>query len=142
MKKYTEKARDYFERHQRNECFITSDGRVFHDAGSAQGFAGTLENNEVESYQRKEVINAKAQNQETEEKGAEKNKVDDIPNEVPEESTDERAEKLRELENLELVPDNRKEMEGLAKYFELQLEDKKVDTLISALTEFKSKIKD
>lgn len=32
MKKHR-KAIDYFNRHHRNECYITSDGRVFHKKG-------------------------------------------------------------------------------------------------------------
>lgn len=43
MKKHKEKAIDYFNRHHRNECYITSDGRVFHKEGSANSFAITLE---------------------------------------------------------------------------------------------------
>jgi hypothetical protein len=48
-----EKAVDYFDRHpSSNECHITSDGRVFHTIGSAQGFANGLKDNKIESYKR------------------------------------------------------------------------------------------
>lgn len=48
-----EKAVDYFDRHpSSNECHITSDGRVFHTIGTAQGFANGLKNNKIESYKR------------------------------------------------------------------------------------------
>ena len=48
-----EKAVDYFDRHpSSNECHITSDGRVFHTIGSAQGFAQALPDNKVESFTR------------------------------------------------------------------------------------------
>lgn len=48
-----EKAVDYFDRHpSSNECHITSDGRVFHSAGTAQGFAESLKDNKVTSYKR------------------------------------------------------------------------------------------
>lgn len=50
-----EKAADYFSRHQSsNECHITSDGRVFHTKGSADGFANQLKDNTVNSYTRVE----------------------------------------------------------------------------------------
>ena len=50
-----EKAADYFSRHQSsNECHITSDGRVFHTKGSADGFANQLKDNTVNSYTRAE----------------------------------------------------------------------------------------
>lgn len=48
-----EKAVDYFDRHpSSNECHITSDGRVFHSSGTAQGFAESLKDNKVTSYKR------------------------------------------------------------------------------------------
>lgn len=48
-----EKAVDYFDRHpSSNECHITSDERVFHSAGTAQGFAESLKDNKVTSYKR------------------------------------------------------------------------------------------
>ena len=48
-----EKAADYFSRHKAsNECHITSDGRVFHTKGAADGFANQLKDNKVESYTR------------------------------------------------------------------------------------------
>jgi hypothetical protein len=48
-----EQAVDYFDRHpSSNECHITSDGRVFHTIGSAQGFAQGLKDNKVESFTR------------------------------------------------------------------------------------------
>jgi len=50
-----ELAADYFSRHQSsNECFITSDGRVFHTLGSAQSFAAGLKDNAVSSHKRAE----------------------------------------------------------------------------------------
>lgn len=51
-----ELAVDYFDRHpSSNECHITSDGRVFHTIGSAQGFASALKNNTIESFKREEI---------------------------------------------------------------------------------------
>lgn len=48
-------AKDYFERHSSNECHITSDDRVFHDIGSAQSFASSLDDQKITSYTRKEI---------------------------------------------------------------------------------------
>ncbi len=47
--------------------------------------------------------------------------------------------KLKQLENLELVSANYKEMRELVKHFEIEVEDFKADTLIKALIEFKQK---
>ena len=50
-----DKAADYFARHKASqECHITSDGRVFHTKGSADGFANNLKDNKVTSYSRTE----------------------------------------------------------------------------------------
>ncbi|WP_235819737.1 hypothetical protein [Flavobacterium davisii] len=48
-------AQDYFERHTGNECFITSDNRVFHTQGSAAGYANTLKDDAVDKFTRSEV---------------------------------------------------------------------------------------
>jgi hypothetical protein len=46
-------AADYFERHKdSNECHITSDGRVFHQPGTAHGYASALKDNKVEKFTR------------------------------------------------------------------------------------------
>ena len=53
-------AADYFSRHlSSNECYITSDGRVFHSKGTADGFANGLEDHKVLSYTRSEVEDPK-----------------------------------------------------------------------------------
>ncbi|PXY44522.1 hypothetical protein [Flavobacterium hydrophilum] len=57
-----EKAVDYFDRHpSSNECHITSDNRVFHTKGTADGHAGGLKDNEVISHYRSdfELMNKK-----------------------------------------------------------------------------------
>lgn len=117
MKKYTEKAQDYFERHpSSNDCHITSDGRVFHTLGAAQGFAGTLDNQEIESYKRSVLEKEINTNDDTADKDA----------------------KLKELAELELVKENYNQMKGLVKYFDLKTADQKAETLIAALTEYKN----
>ncbi|WP_306353705.1 hypothetical protein [Flavobacterium sp. '19STA2R22 D10 B1'] len=63
MSQFQEKAQDYFLRHQLNlECFITSDGRVFHAKGSADSFAALLEDNTVESFKKDSVNKSTDQN--------------------------------------------------------------------------------
>lgn len=53
-----EKAADYFARHKAsNECHITSDGRVFHSIGTANGFANSLKDNKISSYTRTGIEN-------------------------------------------------------------------------------------
>jgi hypothetical protein len=51
-----ELAADYFSRHlSSNECHITSDGRVFHSKGTADGFANGLKDNAVAFYTRAQI---------------------------------------------------------------------------------------
>ena len=120
MKKYIEKAQDYFKRHPfSTECHITSDGRVFHTLGSAQGFAGTLDNQEIESYKRSVLEQ-------------ESKKENDLDKEAEKEA------KLLELSGLDLVKENYQEIKSLVKYFDLKPVDQKAETLISLLTEFKN----
>jgi hypothetical protein len=57
-----ELAADYFSRHlSSNECHITSDGRVFHSKGTAEGFANGLKDNKVSTYNRSEVEDPKSE---------------------------------------------------------------------------------
>jgi len=121
MKKYTENAQDYFDRHPQNdECHITSDGRVFHTLGSAQGFAGTLEDQTIESYKRA---------------------VLEKENKSPDgDDTADKEAKLAELAELELVKENYIPIKALVKYFDLKPADQKAETLIAALTDYKNSL--
>lgn len=122
MKKFTETAQDYFDRHPlSNECHITSDDRVFHTKGSAQGFAGTLDNQEIESFSRKVL------------------EKENVKTADPDEY--DRETKIKELESLELVTANYNQMKSLVKFFAIDAADQKADTLIAALTEFKTTLK-
>ena len=52
-----ELANDYFDRHpSNNECFITSDGRVFHQNGAAAGYATALKDDEVKKFERTPAV--------------------------------------------------------------------------------------
>ena len=54
MSKNKELSEDYFDRHpQSDECHITSDGRVFHNVGTAQSYAVALKDDTVDSFTRK-----------------------------------------------------------------------------------------
>lgn len=154
MKKHTEKALDYFNRHQNNECFITSDGRVFHNSGSARSFATTLENDEVEHFTRIEVEKAKRQKQKAESNEPkakddttdEKVKEPKDITEKPEQGIDKLSknnttdEKVKELLELELNSKNYQKMVSLVKHFGLTPENNKTENLIAVLTEYKSKL--
>lgn len=53
MSKNKELSQDYFDRHPSSDaCHITSDGRVFHSVGTANGYATALEDNKVDSFTR------------------------------------------------------------------------------------------
>lgn len=155
MKKHTAAAIDYFARHHSNECHITADGRVFHKKEGAESFASTLEDRTIESFTRREAEASADQN------SADEDKVDNgkelLSPDTPDASNTEdntlqdadtlsgenteRAEKIKELENLELIPKNYNQMKTLASYFKLEVGVKaNAEDLISVLTEFKSKL--
>ena len=155
MKKHTAAAIDYFARHHSNECHITADGRVFHKKEGAESFASTLEDRTIESFTRREAEASADQNSADEDKvdnGKEplspdtpdtSNTADNAPQDAgtPSGEDAERAEKIKELENLELIPKNYNKMKSLASYFKLEVGGKaNAEDLISALTEFKSKL--
>ena len=155
MKKHTAAAIDYFSRHHSNECHITADGRVFHKKEGAESFASTLEDRTIESFTRREAEASADQN------SADEDKVDNgkelLSPDTPDASNTEdntlqdadtlsgenteRAEKIKELENLELIPKNYNQMKSLASYFKLEVGVKaNAEDLISVLTEFKYKL--
>lgn len=119
MKKYTENAQDYFDRHPQNdECHITSDARVFHTLGAAQGFAGTLDDQTIESYKRSVL---------------EKESKDDLF-ETP------ACEIAMDvfLKNNDVPTLKYDDLKKLAKHFKIETADQKAETLIAALTEYKN----
>lgn len=141
MNKFQEKAQDYFDRHPSSEeCYITSDGRVFHNIGSAQSMAGTLDDQKIESYKRSVIEKDKALKKDL----SESNLPDQLKNSTEEiilMAEETRSEKIKELEALELVKTNYNEMKSLAKFFGLNPDDQKAETLIAALEEFKTTLK-
>ena len=152
MKKHTAAAIDYFARHHSNECHITADGRVFHKKEGAESFASALEDRTIESFTRREAEESADQNSADEDKVD--NEKEPLSPDTPdtsnsEDNTPEDAgtqigegtEKIKELENLELIPKNYNKMKSLASYFKLEVGGKaNAEDLISALTEFKSKL--
>ena len=155
MKKHTAAAIDYFARHHSNECHITADGRVFHKKEGAESFASTRENRTIESFTRREAEASADQNSADEDKVDDEkeplspdtpdtsNTADNAPQDAgtPSGEDTERAEKIKELENLELIPKNYNKMKSLASYFKLEVGGKaNAEDLISVLTEFKSKL--
>ena len=152
MKKHTAAAIDYFARHHSNECHITADGRVFHKKEGAESFASALEDRTIESFTRREAEASADQNSADEDKVD--NEKEPLSPDTPdtsnsEDNTPEDAgtqigegtEKIKELENLELIPKNYNKMKSLASYFKLEVGGKaNAEDLISALTEFKTKL--
>lgn len=128
MKNFTAEAQDYFERHpSSNECHITSDGRVFHNKGGAQSMAGTLDDGEIESYSRKVL--------EKETLAADQTQNDEA-------ATAELAEKTEFLKTAEVEKLDYKEVKALAKFFNLETEDQKAETLSAALSAYKLTLND
>jgi hypothetical protein len=70
-----ELAVDYFDRHQGDECHITSDNRVFHTLGAAQSFASGLKEQKVTSYTRAGIEAPEVEGQEEETPNEEKVKA-------------------------------------------------------------------
>lgn len=125
MKKFKERAQDYFERHPlSDECHITSDERVFHTLGSAQSFAGTLDDQEIESYKRK-VLEKEVDIETDAQSGTEPSDAEILA-------------KTALLQNSDLEKLDYNELKSLAKFFEIEAENQKGPTLIAALNEFKS----
>jgi hypothetical protein len=107
-----------FENHPNLEkCFSTSDGEHFYNENDAKNHAKSLEDKVVEP-----VYN---------------------PTFLGDASSTEESEKMaQELEETELVKENYKQLKVLVKYFEIETADQKAETLIKALEEYKSKIKE
>jgi hypothetical protein len=128
MKKFKESAIDYFKRHPLSqECYITSDGRVFHTKGSAQSMSGTLDDGEIEFYLRKVTTKeVKTDN-------------DAQNNEPSDAEILEKKEflKIYEVEKLEYT-----ELKSLVKFFNIETADQKRETLIASLNKFKLTLND
>ncbi|WP_234111677.1 hypothetical protein [Chryseobacterium sp. R2A-55] len=144
MKNFTEQAQDYFERHPSSEeCHITSDGRVFHNNGGAQGFAGTLNDQTIESYNRKVFFAQKNTDDEAElaKLEAEKKAKEDAEAEkIAKENAEFLAEKTKLLQETDIEKAEYATLKDLAKAFEVKTEDQKAETLKTALIEFKNNL--
>lgn len=103
-----------------DEVYQTSDGKFFYLENDARNHASKLENKRVEKLIRPLK----------EEKTAE--------NGDPKEA--QRTEKITELQALDLVKENYKEMKVLVDFFEIETKDKKAETFIEALSEFKQNL--
>ena len=52
------KLKDYFKRYPLSqECHVTSDGKLFHQSGPAQSYAGGLKDNKVARHTREDYVN-------------------------------------------------------------------------------------
>lgn len=51
------KLKDYFKRYpQSQECYVTSDGKLFHQSGPAQSYAGGLKDNKVARHTSEDYV--------------------------------------------------------------------------------------
>lgn len=107
-----------------DEVYQTSDGKFFYLENDARNHASKLENKRVEKLIR--PLNT----------GDEK-KIEDAGDEKKEAQW---AEKITELQALDLVKENYKEMKVLVDFFEIETKDKKAETFIEALSEFKQNL--
>lgn len=151
MKKHTQKAIDYFKRHKGKECFITSDGRVFHNKGTAESFAITLKDRTIEHFSKNDVehleneskANSIEVSEEKIEEIVEPILSEDTHQEVVEEPKQETAETTDDKE-AELLSDlsskSYNDLVSLVKHFGLTPKDKKATSLIEVLEEYKQKI--
>ncbi|WP_291122777.1 hypothetical protein [Flavobacterium sp. UBA6046] len=107
-----EKAADYFARHESsNECHVTSDGRVFHTKGAADGFANTLKDTKVTTHVR-ESIESKGEDQE-----------DDTL----------KIEALEALKTFDTATAKYPELKALVKALGLETESQKQEVLVAAI---------
>lgn len=151
MKKHTQKAIDYFKRHKGKECFITSDGRVFHNKGTAESFAITLKDRTIEHFSKNDVEHleneSKANSIEVSEEKIEEIiepiLSEDTHQEVVEEPKQETAETTDDKE-AELLSDlsskSYNDLVSLVKHFGLTPKDKKATSLIEILEEHKQNL--
>ena len=119
-----------FENHPNLEkCFSTSDGEHFYNENDAKNHAKSLEDKTVEPVYNGAFL------------------ADTTISELAEEDLEAKAfaesEKMaKELKETQLVKGNYNQLKSLVKYFEIETADQKADTLIKALEDYKSKIKE
>lgn len=137
--KYTDLAQDYFERHsQSDECHISSDGRVFHTYGHATSFAQEhqLQDQTIESYKRAQISDV-AENPTVEDAEAEEKDSSEKLDEIFETPAGEIAlEAFLKTNDVDVLKYD--DLKKFVKYFQIETEDQKADTLKAALNEFKN----
>jgi hypothetical protein len=113
-KKHTALAQDYFERHTTsNECFITSDERIFHAKSTADNFANDLEDKTVESFTRAEAVK-------------EVKKIDPVS--------------LEDLKNFDAATASYEDAKAIVKAFSIEVASQKKEDLFSAILSEQAKI--
>ncbi len=129
MSKNAEKAQDYFNRHDGSECHITSDGRVFHSKGTAESFAVGLENQKIESFEKKDF------------EKTEKPKVIEKPKTEKQvfETLEMSDENIAQILNFGLVKENYINLKALVSHLKIETENQKADTLVKVLVAYKLK---
>ena len=160
--KHTDLAQDYFERHsQSDECFITSDGRVFHTYGHATSFAQEhqLQDQTIESYKRNQISDAVENSFRIELQGKLTKKYEELFGQLPSEEFDNEtleslisqeesrliqekddAEILEEFKSADIETADYNDLKAFAKHFKIVTADQKKETLIAALTDYKNSL--
>lgn len=104
-------------------AYKTADGHFFFLEHDAVNYASTLENKTVEKV---------TPNRE---------KAKEPADNMADEQSDKREQKISELKELELIPKNFNKMKSIATYFKVELAEKpNAEDLIKALTELKNQI--
>ncbi len=118
-----EKATTFFKENPKVKAvFGTADGFLFTHKKLAANHAETLEDQEVHDLKNPNEINVEA-----EEVSAEDTKV---------------LEAEKELLSIELISNNYQAMKTLVKVLDIQVTDQKAETIIKALEDYKTKIKE
>ncbi|GIZ15300.1 hypothetical protein [Capnocytophaga catalasegens] len=104
-----------------DEVYRTSDGKYFYLESDARNYAtaAKLHDKKVTKLVRKATLNEDTNNENQDVK---------------------RAEKIAELQALELVKENYNQMKSLVKFFDIKTSNQSAEALIEALTEFKKTI--
>lgn len=110
------------------KCFSTSDGEHFYNENDAKNHAKSLEDKSVEPMYNPDFLQVVDAQELSED-------------ELNMKEFDESEKMAKELQETELVKKNYNQLKSLVKYFKIEVANQSAETLIQALTDYKSKIK-
>jgi hypothetical protein len=111
------------------KCFSTSDGEHFYNENDAKNHARSLDEKSVEPVYNPNFLEVVISD-------------DSHEDDLAEQKLKESENMVKELEDTELVKSNYQILKKLVQYFKIDVADQKSETLIEALKEYKSKIKE